>query len=125
MTVCGYIKGNGERCRAQPMKGESYCYVHHPDMKDKRQAASSRGGKTGGRGRPTKDLKDVKAWLLKLASDVESGELDTRAGAVVAQILNVYLRGVEVERKIKESEELEERLKALEGVLKNRDRRAG
>jgi hypothetical protein len=164
MAVCGYIKPDGERCKALPMKGEGYCYAHHPDLEDKRRAASSKGGKRGGRGRARpgggdikdvkapqarlrcrggafggkgrlrrladpqrvppgrggRDIKDVKAWLLKLASDVEEGRLEAKDGSVVSQILNVFLRGVEVERKIKESEELEERLEALEGVLKGR-----
>jgi hypothetical protein len=125
MAVCGYIKPDGARCKALPMKGEGYCYAHHPDLEDKRRAASSKGGKRGGRGRGNGGVKDVKAWLLKLASDVEGGKLEAKDGSVVSQILNVFLRGVEVERKIKESEELEERLEALESVLKNRDRRAG
>jgi len=102
------------------MKGEGYCYAHHPDLEDKRRAASSKGGKRGGRGRGNGDIKDVKAWLLKLASDVEGGRLEAKDGAVVSQILNVFLRSVEVERKIKEAEELEERLEALEDVLKGR-----
>ncbi len=123
MAVCDYIKPDGERCKALPMKGEGYCYAHHPDLEDKRRAAASKGGKRGGRGRARPgggDIKDVKAWLLKLASDVEEGRLEAKDGSVVSQILNVFLRGVEVERKIKESEELEERLEALEGVLKGR-----
>lgn len=120
MAVCGYIKPDGTRCKALPMKGEGYCYAHHPDLEDKRRAASSKGGKRGGRGRGNGDIKDVKAWLLKLASDVEGGRLEAKDGAVVSQILNVFLRGVEVERKLKEAEELEERLEALEDVLKGR-----
>ncbi len=120
MAACGYIKPDGTRCKALPMKGEGYCYAHHPDLEDKRRAASSKGGKRGGRGRGNGDIKDVKAWLLKLASDVEAGKLEAKDGAVVSQILNVFLRSVEVERKLKEAEELEERLEALEDVLKGR-----
>ncbi|MBA2691489.1 MAG: hypothetical protein H0U65_03215 [Rubrobacter sp.] len=107
------------------MRGEGYCYAHHPDLEDKRRAACRKGGKRGGRGRPNGGIRDVKSWLLKLASDVEEGRLEAKDGAVVSQILNVFLRGVEVERKTKEAEELEERLEALEGVLKNRGRKAG
>jgi len=57
---------------------------------------------------------------LKLASDVEEGRLEAKDGSVVSQILNVFLRSVEVERRIKESEKLEGRLEALESVLKGR-----
>jgi hypothetical protein len=40
--------------------------------------------------------------------------------AVVNQIINTRVRLLEVERKIKEQDELEERLAALEDVLKRR-----
>lgn len=106
------------------MRGEGYCYAHHPDLEDRRAAASRRGGKTGGRGRGKGDLKEIKAWLLSLASDVESGKLEAKDGTAVSQILNIWLRGVETERKLKEQEELAERLEALESVLKDR-RKAG
>lgn len=120
MSVCGYIKESGERCKAQPMRGEGYCYAHHPDLEERRTAASRRGGRTGGRGRakPGKgDIKEVKAWLLELAHRVEAGELEAKDGTAVSQILNIWLRGIETERKLKEQEELAER---LEGVLRDR-----
>ena len=119
MAQCNRIKANGERCRARAMPASEWCYNHDPAHSEKRKQSASKGGKRGGRGR-NKDLKDVKAWLLRLASDVEEGKLEAKNGAVVSQILNVFFRGVEVERRIKEAEELEERLEALEGVLKGR-----
>lgn len=125
MAACGYIKADGTRCKAQPMRGEGYCYAHHPDLEEKRTAASRRGGKTGGRGRAKHgagDIKDVKGWLLDLAHRVEAGELEAKDGTAVSQILNIWLRGIETERKLKEQEELEERLESLEHVLKERSR---
>jgi hypothetical protein len=125
MAACGYIKADGERCKAQPMRGEGYCYAHHPDLEERRTAASRRGGKTGGRGRakPGKgDIKDVKSWLLDLARRVETGQLEAKDGTAVSQILNIWLRGIETERKLKEQEELEERLESLERVLKERSK---
>jgi len=38
--------------------------------------------------------------------------------AVASQVLNVYLRAIELERKIREAEEIEERITALENVAK-------
>ena len=52
------------------------------------------------------------------------GSVDRADGAVVAQILNVYLRATGIELKIKESEELERRLEELE-ELQKRQRQAG
>jgi hypothetical protein len=54
-----------------------------------------------------------------LAGRVERGD-----GAVVSQILNVYLRAVSVEMKVREQQELEERLEQLEEALE-RQREGG
>lgn len=116
---CAAIKRGGGQCQREATH-DSYCYSHAPELAEKRSATARRGGKAGGNGRGKDSISEVKKWLLSLASDVENGELEAKDGSVVSQILNVYLRGVEVERKIKEQEELEERLEALESVLKGR-----
>jgi hypothetical protein len=46
--------------------------------------------------------------------------VERSVAAVVNQIINTRVRLLEVERKIKETEELEARLEALEDVLKRR-----
>jgi hypothetical protein len=51
-----------------------------------------------------------------LAGRVERGD-----GAVVSQILNVYLRAVSVEMKVKEVEEIEGRLEELEAALERKN----
>ncbi len=43
-----------------------------------------------------------------------AGEVDEDAAAVASRILAVYLRAVEAERKLKEQEEVLERLERLE-----------
>jgi hypothetical protein len=56
----------------------------------------------------------VKAQLQTLADGVLSGELDKGDAAVISQVLNVYLRALETERRWKELTEMEERMTALE-----------
>jgi len=58
--------------------------------------------------------------LEDLTAQVLSGELPTGPAAVANQLINTRLRAIETERKVKEAEELEERLEALERVLKGR-----
>ena len=55
-----------------------------------------------------------------MADAVLKGEQDRAAAAVAGQLLNIKLRAIEIERKIREAEELEARLEALEAVLKAR-----
>jgi hypothetical protein len=53
-----------------------------------------------------------------MADKVLLGEQDRSAAAVAGQLLNIKLRAIEVERKVKETEELEERIEALERTSK-------
>ena len=114
MAACSFIKPSGERCRAQPMRGEQWCYVHHPELADRRQAASRKGGHRGGRGRGTGEISGIKAQLQDLVTDVLAGDLETGRAAVANQLVNTRLRTIEQERKNKETEELEARIEALE-----------
>src|SRR5215218_3186486 len=107
-------KPSGERCKGRAIGGSEYCVNHHPDYEDARRRRNSKGGKRGGRGRPQAELTDIKQRLSDLAEDVLEGRQDKGVGAVVSQILNVYLRAVSVELKVREQTELIERLEALE-----------
>ena len=116
MAVCSYLMPDGGRCRAAPMKGEAWCYVHHPDLAEKRRAASRRGGHRGGRGRPLAELADVKRQLRELADDVVAGRVDRANAAVAGQLLGAFLRAASVEMKVKELDEIEIRIAALEAM---------
>jgi len=56
----------------------------------------------------------VKAALRQLADDVLERRVDRADGSVAAQVLGVYLRAIEAERRVRETEELAARLDALE-----------
>ena len=79
MAVCSYLMPDGGRCRAAPMKGEAWCYVHHPDLAEKRRAASRRGGYRAGRGRPAPGVAEVeaiKASIRKVIDGVAAGTVE-------------------------------------------------
>jgi hypothetical protein len=69
------------------------------------------------RSKPNRELAHLKAQLEEITRDVLAGELETARAAVANQLLNTRLRAVELERKIRETDELEERLQGLERVL--------
>jgi hypothetical protein len=89
---------------------DGLCWAHDPKNTEKRRRGQSRGG----RGKPTTEIRTLKRELEDLAAGVLDGSIDRGKGAVVNQILNTRLRAIELERKIKETEELEERIEALE-----------
>ncbi len=124
MARCARIKDNGERCRADAMPGAEWCYSHHPDYQEQRRRNASKGGKAGGRGRPASlsdEVAQIKRQLRHLATGVLTKDAEKRlerADAVaVNQILNTLLRAIEVERRVHETEELEERLAELEKTI--------
>jgi len=74
------------------------------------------------RSKPNRELSSIKALLEDLTERVLSGELETGRAAVANQLTNTRLRAIEQERKLRELEELEGRLEALEVVLRGRKR---
>lgn len=112
MPACSAIKGNGERCRGVPVHGSDICAAHHPSTQARRRAGGRRGGRARARG--PAGIDEVRQELDELAAKVERGELEPRVAAVLTQIHNARLRGLQIAREIREQEELEERLQILE-----------
>jgi hypothetical protein len=110
MAVCSGIKRDGSRCTATVEPSQEYCWWHDPANADKRRRAASMGGKGGG----GKEIRDLKRRISEVIDGVLEGSQDRGRAAVAIQGFNA-LRGVlELERKIKETEELEARIEALE-----------
>jgi hypothetical protein len=116
MPRCAGRKEDGSPCERIVGASQSYCYSHDP----KRAAERRRNASRGGRSKANAEIAGFKAQLKKLAADVLSGEVVRGAATAVNQIINSQARLLELERKIKETEELEARLEALEIVLKAR-----
>jgi hypothetical protein len=118
LAKCAAITQAGAACKGIPIDASGYCYAHHPDYTDERRRYGSRGGKRGGRGRPQAELHEIKTLLADLTARVLKVEgvepLETGPAAVANQLINTRLRAIEQERKIKETEDLEARIEALE-----------
>jgi len=99
------------------MKGYETCYGHRPDLAEERKRNASKGGKGGGRGRSQRgpgEITEIKDLLKDLTDRVIGIEMGSGVAAVANQLINTRLRAIETERKIKETEELEARIEALE-----------
>jgi hypothetical protein len=110
MPVCAGIKRAGGRCTVSVSGAQQFCHLHDPARSEERKRAASKAA----RSRPSREIVGVKAQLADLTQDVLAGELETGRAAVANQLINTRLRAIELERKIKEAEELEERIEALE-----------
>jgi hypothetical protein len=80
-----------------------------------------------GKSKPSRELAGIKQRLSDLADDVLEGRQERAVAAVASQVLNVYLRAVSVELKVREQQEITERLEELETLLEQRkqERRYG
>ncbi len=86
------------------------CAAHDPARAEARRLAASKAG----RARPNNELAQIKVKLLGLADDVLAGTVDRADAAVVSQVLNVFLRSVEIQRRTSDLGELMARLEAVE-----------
>lgn len=119
MARCRSCKPDGTPCERIVGASQDYCFSHDPERREERRRNASRAGKA----KPSRELAGIKALLSKLTDRVLGGEgaepLETGRAAVANQLINTRLRAVEVERKIRETEELEQRLEELERLLED------
>ena len=110
MPRCAAQKRDGAQCTTIVKPSQTYCYQHDPARAAERKRNASRAAKS----KPSRELAGIKARLSDLADAVLEGRVNRGVGAVASQILNVYLRAISVETRVKEVQELEERIRALE-----------
>src|SRR5919112_6141931 len=123
MSVCSGIRADGGRCQAQAMRNSEWCINHHPDQAEVRRRRASKGGKRGGRGRPSVELARLQARFEGLAEKVLSGEIERGVGAVAGQLLNGARACVRDGLAAREQEELVARLESLEEALETKGRK--
>jgi hypothetical protein len=121
MAVCSAIKGNGERCRGIAATGSDYCPAHEPARAEERKRAASKAA----RARHDPEIRELKELLKDLYAAVLEGRVDRAAAAVANQIANTRLRALEVERRIRDQEELEGQMGEIEAMLEEAERRTG
>jgi|SRR5215208_1240303 len=119
MARCAAIKPNGERCKVEAIADGSaeWCWSHHPDYEQARHRRASKGGRRGGRGRPTTELARLGARFEELADRVLKGEIERGVGAIAGQLLNGARACVRDGLAAREQEELVGRLELLEEGL--------
>jgi hypothetical protein len=118
---CTAVKRNGEPCTLPANGPQGLCWAHDPANAEKRRRGASRGG----RAKANRELPTIKALLEDLTDQVLAADLETSKAAVANQLINTRLRAIEVERKIREVEEIEERLAALERSIRPRSQGGG
>jgi|SRR5215212_5843657 len=110
MGVCAGAKRDGSSCTVIVEPPKKYCWWHDPDHANQRKRSAAKAG----RSKPNRELSDLKELLADLTDRVLSGELETGKAAVANQLVNTHIRALEAERRVREQEEVLQRLEALE-----------
>ena len=120
---CAGTKRDNSPCTATVEPPQRFCWWHDPANADKRRRAASKAGKA----KPNRELASIKTRLSDLADDVLADKVEKGVAAVASQVLNVYLRAMSVELRVREQMELIERLESLEEGLEQQrgERRYG
>jgi hypothetical protein len=117
MRTCSGIRADGGRCQAQAMRDSEYCINHDPTRAEENRKRGSKGGKRGGRGRASAELKRLQHRFEELANQVLAGEIERGSAAIAGQLLGGARACIRDGMAAKEQEELIERLERLEQAL--------
>jgi hypothetical protein len=122
MPRCAGQKGDGTPCERIVGSSQQYCYTHDPRYAEDRKRAASKAAKSPARSRSTTEIREIKGRPKDLYAAVLEGRAERAAAAVANQIANTQLRAIELERRVREQDELEDRLDELEGLLEEAER---
>jgi hypothetical protein len=122
MPRCAGKKGDGSPCERIVGSSREYCYAHDPAFAEDRKKAAAKAAKSPAKGRSNTEIREIKGQLRHLYAAVLEGVVGRQDAAVANQIANTQLRAIELERRVREQDELEERVDELEDLLEVAER---
>src|SRR5215203_825240 len=113
MNRCAAITNAGGRCSRYVNASKQYCYAHDPERGEERKRNAAKAGsvKTG-----PAEIQEIKREIRRIGKDVEKGDIQTGRASLMIQGLGSLRYFIELERRIKEPDELEQRLEQLDGA---------
>src|SRR5215207_2147240 len=102
MTRCSAIKPNGERCKGTAVGPHGYCWSHDPQNVERRSRMASKAARSKG----NREVAALKEEIKALIADVRAGGVDRNAAAVMLQGYRALRDFIELERRVKETDEL-------------------
>ena len=110
MVGCGGTTRDGRQCTATVEPPNAYCWWHDPANAAERKRAAAKGGKS----KPNREVRAYKQEVKSLIAAVENGGQDRADAAVMLQGYRLLKDFVELERKVRELDDLEARIEQLE-----------
>lgn len=122
MPRCAGKKGDGTPCERIVGSSQQYCYAHDPAFAEDRKRAASKAARSPATSRSSREIRQIKGRLEDLYGAVLEGSVSRQVAAVANQIANTQLRAIEIARRVREQDELEERVDELEDLLEEAER---
>ena len=122
MPRCAARKGDGTPCERIVGASLTHCYAHDPAFGEARKRAASTAGRSPATSRSSREIRQIKARLEELYGAVLEGSVNRQVAAVASRIATTQLRALEIQRRIRDEESLEERLDELEELLQKAER---
>ena len=109
MVLCCAIKANGEPCKAPATGPQGLCWAHAPENAEKRRKMASRAARSKG----NREVAALKEEIKAVIAGVRAGEVDRNAAAVMLQGYRALRDFIELERRVKETDELAAEIEEL------------
>jgi hypothetical protein len=109
---CAYVREDGSRCKANSLKGESFCFFHSTSVMTKRLEAQSLGGRRRhsqgvGSAYKIESARDVPGILIDTLNQSTSLPTSAAKARAIAYLVSTLLKSLELAS-------LEDRVTALE-----------
>lgn len=117
MARCAGIKRDGGRCEAVVSDKQTYCYHHDPANAEKRRRVASKGG----RSKSSREIQGFKQEVRDLIANVKMGAQDRADAMVLLQAYRLLKDFIELERRVKETDDLAARIEELEQDINQRN----
>jgi len=111
--ACTATTQYGRPCQKPSQPGKEVCWSHDPANNEARKRLARTGG-VAVHSPAAFEIQELKEELRGLATDVKEGKLAPANGTVLNQLCNTILRAIAEERKVRDTEELAERIARLE-----------
>ncbi len=110
MAGCRATKADGGACKGDATGPNGLCWAHDPSNATQRKRAAAKGGKS----KPNREVKGYKQEVRALIAEVKSGVQDRADASVMLQGYRVLKDFAELERRVREQDDLEARIEQLE-----------
>ena len=99
---CAATKANGFRCRLLTEDPSGLCYSHNPKYANQRVRTASKGG----RGRATKEVRELRSEFREMRQRVDKGSLSPTKANTMIRCLHGEMDAIRLERQILLEDEL-------------------